>query len=295
MTYEKVTMIGAGFMSASLALELRERGLAGSTWALARSEARAAELRKLGVFDEVTADFDAGVRDADVIVLATPIGAMEHYIRLLDEYLDRFTGWAPLVTDIGSTKTEVLNWVREYGTRKLCRCFVGSHPLCGSEKQGARFAAAGLYEGAMCVIVPLDCSGQCPDISLRIAAFWQSVGCRTAIVAEDEHDRILASTSHVPHVLSFAYARSVDKRFFPYTAGSFRDLTRLSRSSPAVWTDIFSSNRERVLEALESFERSLRELKSHIANSADLEGRNALYSHLQQIVQFMEQYHGHSD
>jgi len=295
MTYGKVTMIGAGFMSASLALELRERGLAGSTWALARDEIRAAELMKLGVFDEVTADFKTAVRDADVIVLATPIGAMERYIRLLEEYLRELPAVAPLVTDIGSTKADVLSWVREYGIRRLCRCFVGSHPLCGSEKQGARYATAGLYEGAMCVVVPLTTPDQSPELSARIATFWQSVGCRTAIVAEAEHDRILACTSHVPHVLAFAYARSVDKRFFPFTAGSFRDLTRLSRSSPAVWADIFSSNRERVLEALESFERSLQELKSHIGHTADGNGRDALYAYLQQIVQFMEQHNGHSD
>jgi len=296
MKYAKVAMIGAGFMSGSLALELHERRLVGGIWAVARDDARAAELMNLGIFDEVKADFESVVRDADVIVLATPVRAMEQQIVRLESYLTSHPDADPLVIDIGSTKVQVNDWVRSHGSRRLCRCFVGSHPLCGSEKQGAQHAVKGLYDRAMCMIVPIDgCDCADTELSGRAAEFWRSVGCRTAVVSETDHDRILAWTSHVPHAVAFAFARCIDKKYFPFTAGSFRGLARLSRSSPEVWSDIFSTNRVQVLDAIESFQRELQELKLHVGRSADTDGRDALLAHLRQAVQLMEQYDGYSD
>lgn len=261
MKYKKITIIGAGFMGACLALDIRERKLANSVVALARNDERARELDKLGIFSEVSSDLSTVLDDAQLVIIATPVKTIAPYIAKIHDYCKENNPDA-IVTDIGSTTGEVYSAAKKMvdrGYEWLSDHFISSHPICGSEFTGAEHAKLGLYDGSMCVLTTLE--GQS---AAGLEEFWNALGSNVSVLTAQEHDKILAYTSHLPHIMSFAYAAGFDKGMLPYTAGSFRDMTRIANAGTEMWKDILISNKSSITAAIDEYRKHLDDLELFI-------------------------------
>jgi len=252
MRFNKVVIIGTGFMGGSLALGLKNKHLADSVWGIARNKKRAGEIGKLNIFDRVTTDLKAALSSASLVVLAVPVFSICEYIRKISPLLDGKT----TVTDLGSTKAEIVKTARGF----MPNNFAGSHPLCGSEKRGAESSQKGLFRGAVCSITPLRRNSH---FNL-IKKLWKDLGAKTVVLNAEEHDRILASTSGLPHVLSFTLTKYFPHKLSKFSAGSLRDLTRVSISDSGLWTDIFLSNRKEIKKSVLLYIRELTGFLSYL-------------------------------
>ena len=267
MRFKKITVIGTGFMGGSLALAIKKKNIASSVWGLARNKKRALYVKSLRIFDNVTDNIDEAAREASLIVLATPVCSVVEYIKKIAPIIEENIP----VTDVGSTKKDILRCAKVY----LKDAFCGSHPLCGSEKKGASFSEDKLFDGAVCIITPVKKNKSFQ----KVKAFWKSLGAFCVVLDENSHDKILAYTSGLPHLLSFSLTRALPPVFSKFTAGSFRDLTRISASEGKIWSDIFLSNREFLKQAANKFTKSLKSLLEII----DKKDRKKLNSFLKDI------------
>ncbi len=243
-----IAIIGLGLMGASLALALRKRGYAGRLLGYARKEATRAEALKRGMVDEAHDDPDEAARGASLVVLCAPVRACVDLAAEIAPILPSGT----LVTDVGSTK----GWIgRQMAGMLPPGAFVGSHPIAGSEKQGLSAATEDLYEGALTVVTPhLDVSEESAG---RVEELWVSAGARVCRMEADDHDRLLARTSHLPHMAAAALAKAIGRneaqRVGAFCGTGFRDTTRLAAGSVEMWNDILMTNAPAVAEELLAF------------------------------------------
>ncbi len=270
---QRLVIFGVGLIGGSLALALREAGAVAEVIGCSRSPENLEEAVRLGVIDRWTTDPAAACVEADVGVLAVPLGAM----RGLAEAIAGHWPEAALLTDVGSSKQAVIDAVRAgFGT--LPRHFVAGHPIAGTEKSGVGAAFPSLFEDRLVILTPADETS--PLATERAAQLWQATGARVEFMTPAHHDHILAATSHLPHVLAFALVESLARsgasdEIFHYAAGGFRDFTRIASSDPVVWRDICLANREAILTMLDQFQRDLDGLRAVIAagDGATLESR----------------------
>lgn len=257
-----LAVVGVGLIGGSFAAALRRKGAVGRVLGVGRQRRSLQEAVELGLIDEVVTPQQAA-READVIMLALPVGATQAVLEAMLPELAEHT----LITDAGSTKVSVVEAARAALGDRIGQ-FVPGHPIAGAEKTGPAAAAADLYEGRTVVLTPLD--ENTPDARLQVTRLWEACGARVITMAPDTHDVVLASVSHVPHFLSSVFmwqvasAENADVRL--ELAGSgFRDFTRIAAGSPEMWRDIFLSNREAILsevaevrKALDTAEQALR-------------------------------------
>ncbi len=249
MTQEPcISILGLGLMGASLALALRKRGYAGRLVAYARKEETRAEALARGVVDAAYADPDEAVKEASLVVLCAPIRACADLAADVAPMLRP----GALVTDVGSTK----GWIcRQMAGVLPPGTFVGSHPIAGSEKQGMQSASADLYEGALTVVTThLDVP---EDAAERVADVWRSAGARVARMEPEDHDRLLARTSHLPHVAAAALAKAIGRdsaeQVGVFCGTGFYDSTRVASGSIDMWNDILLTNAAAVADELRAF------------------------------------------
>lgn len=251
--FERVAVIGLGLLGGSVAAAVRARGLADEVVGISRRAENAERAVELGMVDRATTDLAEGVGGIDLVVLATPVFAMERVVREAAPHLAEGT----LVTDVGSVKgslADTLPGLLPPGVR-----FTGSHPMAGSHATGLAHARADLFEGAACVVTP----GADPGDTGRLGAFWQALGMRVELRAPDRHDEEVAWISHLPHAVAFAFARALERA--PESAASlrgsgFRDFTRVARSDPDMWADILVTNRKALAGPLHEMSTRLAEL-----------------------------------
>ncbi len=248
-----VAIVGVGLIGGSVGQALRERNQAERVIGIGRDSARLAEARRLGAIDEGTTDPARGMAEAEVAVICTPVTRIVEDVRAAvaagPEEL--------LVTDAGSTKRAIVAAVE--GDRRSRQAFVGAHPIAGSERKGCAHARGNLFDGRACVLTPTDRTP--PDRLERARAFWRSIGCQLIELSPEAHDDALALTSHLPHVVAAALAGAVPVEALPLAAGAYRDGTRVAGSDAALWAGIFLANRAPLLNALDTFESQLSQLK----------------------------------
>jgi prephenate dehydrogenase len=253
--YPRVAIVGAGLIGGSVALALRERKLAGSTIALARSDQSAQRVLRAGVVDDATTNPGEALLEADVIVVATPVGRVaESVLAAL-----RLARADALVTDAGSAKgsivAEVTAGLAGIDRRSLA-AFVAAHPLAGDHRTGPEAARAGLFQGAVTVLTPtLATPAEALD---RARTFWSSLGSRIEFLSPETHDAMLALTSHVPHVAAAAVAATTPAEALAMAATGWADTTRIAGGSPELWRDILLANRGPVAEGLRALGDMLR-------------------------------------
>ena len=243
-----ISILGLGLMGASLAMALKKRGYAGRLVAYARKEETRTEALARGIVDEAFADPDPAVKSASLIVLCAPIRACADLAADMAPLLQPGT----LVTDVGSTK----GWMcRQMAGILPPGVFVGSHPIAGSEKQGLQAASADLYEKALTVVAShLDVS---EESSERVEELWKSAGARVCRMEPEDHDRLLARTSHLPHVAAAALAKAIGRdsaeKVGTFCGTGFYDSTRVASGSTEMWNDILMTNAPAVAEELRAF------------------------------------------
>jgi len=257
--FARVAIIGVGLMGGSLGLALRSRGLAGLVVGIDECPDTVARARDIGAIAKGTTDLAEGVRDADCVVVAAPVGAIVNVLQAIAPHVAS----TATITDLGSTKIQIVaEGLRLFGPR-----FVGGHPMAGAERSGIGAADRDLFEGAAWAIVRpgrFDLSDD--PFAARVAGMVEALNARPVLLEAEQHDRIVAIVSHLPHLLSFAYSNAVEASAEAVTAremagGSYRDLMRVSQADSDLWGDIFRQNREFLRSAITTYEAELKKLK----------------------------------
>lgn len=259
--FDHVTIVGVGLLGASLGLGLKKHKLARRVTGVGRPGSASIDIaRQRGAIDEALPLPEAA--RADLVVLCTPVGKFPELMAELAPHLKPGT----LVTDVGSTKVQVLAWARELMPQAT---FIGSHPMAGSEKTGPAAARADLYADALCLLCSAEArrrKGELEPAAQRVEQLWQGVGMKTLWLSAPEHDKRVAAISHLPHVAAFTLAATIARwpESFSAAAGGFCDTTRVAGSDAEMWKDIFLTNRGAILEAIAEFQSELAMLKSAI-------------------------------
>jgi prephenate dehydrogenase len=269
-SFNKLVIFGVGLIGGSLARALRERGEADGTRTVigvGRSAASSARALELGVIDGAAAlNDDAALRDAlagaDFVLLAAPVAQTQPLL----ERIAPFLGANTIVTDAGSTKSDVVAAARAALGERIGQ-FVPGHPIAGRESSGVDAALPDLYVGRNVVLCPLQ--ENAPETVERITAMWRATGALVRNMAPGQHDRVFASVSHLPHVLSFALVEQIlnspDAALkLSFAAGGFRDFTRIAASSPEMWRDVCVANRAALLDELDAYTAVLARLRTAI-------------------------------
>jgi len=252
---KKVIIFGVGLIGGSFALALRKAGAVSEVVGFGRSTATLEQARQLGILDRIGQDVAAEVGDADLILLATPVGQMAELMGRIAPHLGTHT----LITDGGSTKCDVVAAARASLGNKLAQ-FVPAHPIAGGEKSGAGAAQADLYQGKKVVLTPLAENSKASMESVRRA--WELCGAAVSEMTPQQHDEVFAAVSHLPHLLSFALVHDLAQRdnrdqLLSFAASGFRDFTRIAASSPEMWRDICMSNRGALMSELQQYAAEL--------------------------------------
>ncbi|MGB5081811.1 MAG: prephenate dehydrogenase/arogenate dehydrogenase family protein [Burkholderiales bacterium] len=272
---EKLVIAGVGLIGGSFALALKEAGAVGRVVGIGRSERNLRRALELKIIDAAGAPDARTLGDADLVLLAVPVGQMSPVMRSIAPWL----GDRTVVTDAGSTKQNVVALARRELKRTLAR-FVPGHPIAGTENSGAEAAFPGLYRGRKVVLTPLE--GTDTDALALARAAWEACGANVFELKAREHDAVLAAVSHLPHVLAYALvdqvARRKDaKRLFPFAAGGFRDFTRIASSHPEMWRDICLANRKALLAELDRYGGGLERVR-RMLERGDGDALEALFS-----------------
>jgi len=252
--FDTLTIVGVGLIGGSIGRAVKERGLARRVLGAGRQQASLDRAFATGAIDEGLLDVSAAVRQAQLAVFCTPVD------RIADQVLAAAPGCAAgtLLTDAGSTKSAIVRAVE--GRMPDGVAFVGSHPLAGSEKRGPEHADPDLFEGRLTVVTPTPRTD--PAAVECVSAFWRALGSPVRLMDPDEHDRALALTSHLPHLVAAALAGILPVELYPLTASGFRDTTRVAAGDPSIWTGIFAQNRAAVLGALDRLAERLEQFRA---------------------------------
>jgi cyclohexadieny/prephenate dehydrogenase len=255
-TFGRVAMIGIGLINGSLAKVLKRDGLADEIVACSRRESTVARAIELGIADRGTTDAGEAVIGADLVVIGTPVGAAGRVAESMTSTLDRNA----IITDVGSIKAKVIDDVLPH--LPFRGRFVPGHPVAGTENSGPDAAFDTLFVGRHCILTPIAETGE--DALSKVTALWQAAGSRVSIMTAEHHDRVLAITSHLPHLIAYTIVSTVadleehqQTEVLRYSAGGFTDFTRIAGSDPVMWRDIFLNNKEAVLEMLGRFSEDL--------------------------------------
>lgn len=256
--FERAVIIGLGLIGGSLAAALKEQRLARRVVAVARSRATRERGLEMGLVDEVHEDPAAAVTGADLVFLAVPVRAMEAVMQAMAPALEKDV----IITDGGSVKQSVIAAAR--ATLPDIARFVPGHPVAGKEHSGVEAADAGLYRGHRVILTPLAETDT--GALARVRELWTRLDAEVLEMPAEEHDRVLAETSHLPHALAFSLVDTLARQgeateVFRYAAGGFRDFTRIASSDPLMWHDILLENRDAVLQALGLFRDGLDEFR----------------------------------
>lgn len=254
--YDRVALIGLGLIASSMCHAMRRAGLVGEIVGYARSSETREIAREIGLCDHVFDSAAEAAKDADLVVLCVPVGAMEAVAREIAPALKP----GATVSDVGSVKRTVIDAVGPYIPDGVH--FIPAHPLAGTEHSGPRSGFAELFDNRYCILVPAqDADRSAVD---RLSQLWVGMGSKTDEMDAEHHDLVLAVTSHTPHLIAYTMVgvaddlgRVTDSEVIKYSAAGFRDFTRIAASDPVMWRDVFLNNKEATLEVLGRFTEEL--------------------------------------
>ncbi len=265
---DKLAIIGVGLIGSSLSLALRQSESVGTVIGYGRNRENLRKGVELGVLDTIADSIEQAVTDADVVVVAVPLGAMQAVFAEMKSALNPNC----VVTDVGSSKGSVVQAARaELG--ELIKRFVPGHPIAGNERSGVEAGFATLYQNRRVILTPLEETDV--DATALITAMWQDCGAQVETLDVAHHDKVLAATSHLPHMLAYTLVHHLSnlndhEEIFRYAAGGFRDFTRIASSDPVMWRDVCLANGDALLDLIEQYQRELDQVAAAIrAGDAD--------------------------
>ena len=261
--FDRVALIGVGLIGASLGLVMKREGLAGHVVGCARSQATLDKALELGIVDEAGSDPAAAVKDADLVMLCTPVGAFAATAAAMADHLKP----GVIVSDVGSVKQAVIDDLSPLLPKGVN--LIPGHPIAGTEHSGPEAGFADLFKGRWCILTPPKGADAAAVEKLNL--LWTRAGMEVEIMDAEHHDVVLAVTSHLPHLIAYTIVgtafdleESIMPEVFKFAAGGFRDFTRIAASDPVMWRDIFLKNSDAVLDVLASFTGDLDTLKHAI-------------------------------
>ncbi len=269
-TLSKITIIGVGLIGGSFAKGLKEKGLAKTVFGFGHNESNLQKAVALGVIDEYSTDLQKAVQDSDFIMLSVPLGVMKHLMEQMQPYLKK----GVIITDAGSAKSSVIAAAQSaFGS--LPAHFVPGHPIAGKEKSGVDAADAALFVDHRVILTPTEQTDT--DAVALVAQLWHALGANVESMSAQQHDEIFAATSHLPHLLAFSLVDMLNEHqelgnVFPYTAGGFRDFTRIASSDAIMWRDISVENSTAIVKWLKQYQASL----SHLTEMVEKQDRDGL-------------------
>lgn len=249
--FGRVVVCGVGLIGGSFALALKKQGLVREVVGLGRSRASLEEALSLGIIDSIAEGWADALAGAELVLLAMPVGSMTAAMKEMAPHL----GPQTLVTDAGSTKRDIVEGIYTH-LRGHLDCIVPAHPIAGAERSGASAATADLYQGRRVVLTPL--AENSVDAVARVREAWTACGAELSEMSPQEHDRVFAAVSHLPHLLAFALVHDIAERansdeLFSFAASGFRDFSRIASSHPEMWRDICIANRHALLAELDTY------------------------------------------
>ncbi|MCK5814207.1 MAG: prephenate dehydrogenase/arogenate dehydrogenase family protein [Cocleimonas sp.] len=261
---QQLTIFGVGLIGGSLALALKEAGYCQQVVGCSRNSKHLQRAVDLGVIDRYTLDPAEAVKGADMILVAVPMGAMQTVFASIADHIEE----KAVMTDAGSAKGSVIAAVKAvFG--EIPAQFVPGHPIAGREKSSVEAALADLYVDHKVILTPLEHTNL--DAIQRVREMWQVAGAEVESLEVEQHDAVLAATSHLPHILAFSFVNSLAEsaqsdKVFHYVAGGFKDFSRIASSDPVMWRDICLENKQAILSALDDYQQNLSNLSQLISN-----------------------------
>lgn len=259
LIFDRVAFIGIGLIGSSLARAMRKFGLTTHIAISTRSADTLATAQDLNLGDSYTQDPAEAVKDADLVVICTPMGAFAAVAKAMAPGLKK----GAIITDVGSVKSTAINDILPHLPAGVH--LVPGHPIAGTEHSGPEAGYADLFPGRWCILTPTDDID--PKIVDKVKALWLACGAKVEIMTPDHHDRVLAITSHLPHLIAYTIvdtaaqlAEDTQKEVIQFSASGFRDFTRIAASDPVMWRDVFLSNKDAVLDILGRFRDDLDQL-----------------------------------
>jgi len=260
----KMTVIGVGLIGGSFAKGLKDLGLVNLIIGFGQNEANLQKAVHLGVIDQYSTDIAEAVKDSDLVMLSVPLGVMQAVLEQMKPFLKE----GAIITDAGSAKGSVINAVKTvFGY--LPEHFVPGHPIAGKEKSGVDAADAKLFVNHRVILTPTESSNS--NSVQRVSDLWSALGANVESMTATHHDDVFAATSHLPHLLAFSLVDMLDDHkelgnVFPYTAGGFRDFTRIASSDATMWRDIAVTNSDAIVKWLKNYQQSIEELTELVEN-----------------------------
>jgi len=264
--FNSVLIIGVGLIGSSLARAIREYDLAKCIYGIDNNIENLEKCDELKILTKEATTLDSFSEQFDLVLICSPLSTYKKIFIKLNNYITQDT----LITDVGSTKMSVINDFKEVVSNHYLQ-FVPSHPIAGLEKSGAEFGFAKLFENRFCIITPMNNDQETIG---KITQFWNTIGMQIQTMDAEHHDRVLAMTSHIPQLIAYSIVATATElethlkdEVIKYSAAGFRDFTRLAGSDPIMWRDIYSMNKEAVLEMLGRFTEDLSTLQKAIRNN----------------------------
>ena len=259
---KQITIVGVGLIGGSLAKALRKSGFAGTIVGADRNEAALKTATELGVVDRYSNKLAEAVAGADIVVLSVPVRQTGS---VLAELLPSLPADS-VITDVGSSKAHVVSAAQQVLGNRM-DYFVPGHPIAGREKSGVAAAETELFRDHRVILTPLESTRR--DAIDLVTQMWNSVGAQTSCLSVQQHDLVLAATSHLPHVLAYATVDTLAgtdyvEEIFEFAAGGFRDFSRIASSDPVMWRDVCLTNKSAILDVLDRFENQLGEIRKAI-------------------------------
>ena len=252
-------VIGTGLIGGSLCLSLKKAGACEHIMGAGRSEQTLIKAKQLGIIDEYSTDISDAVKDADVIFVSVPLGAMKTVFEKIAQGLTKHGNTTAIITDAGSSKQQVQLIAEQSFGDKVSR-FVAGHPIAGTENSGPEAAFAELYDSRRVILTPTADTDT--DALQLITDMWLATGAEVETMDAEHHDKVLAATSHLPHLIAFGLVHCLEnlediEEVFRYAAGGFRDISRIASSDPVMWRDICLNNQQPILDMMRRYRNEL--------------------------------------
>lgn len=278
--FNKAVIIGVGLIGGSLAISLKEAGMASEIVGVGRGRENLDAAVSLGVIDSFTHEVEEAVVGADLVVVAVPVMKVADTIRKAAPHLSS----GCIVTDVGSAKGAIIKEVEPIMPEGAH--FVAGHPIAGTERSGVRAAFSGLYSGRKTILTPTDKTDRGALEAVRL--MWEGAGAEVVLMDAEAHDSVLAAVSHLPHIIAYSLVNTVADvedagvDALRFSAGGFKDFTRIASSSPEMWSDICAMNRDAILKMIDAFRSRLDTIRLHI-EATDMDGLKADFTRAKEV------------
>jgi len=250
--FKKVTIIGVGLIGGSIGLALKKKKLAKNVWGVGRRTSSIKKAIKKRAIDKGTLNLKTGIKDADLIIIATSVSLIMKYLNKLKKIANP----GCVITDVGSTKGKIVLYADKVLGESLS--FVGGHPLSGSEKGSVEFASVDLFKNSKTILTKTKKTNQ--SSLKKVRRMWEKIGAKCFVLSPTQHDKVVAQISHLPHIVAACLVNSTSSTQLMFAAGGFKDATRIASSDFAMWRDIILTNKGPIKAALKGFDGCLKEL-----------------------------------